>query len=79
MGKKQNSNKENFEDVEHVRRLNAMSKRMLSIGKPHERKKNIHDPLANPAYFFRKPGDQKAIKLVALDKFHEKLREIVHF
>jgi hypothetical protein len=79
MRKKQNINKENFEDVEHVRRLNAMSKRMLSIGKPHERKKNIHDPLANPAYFFRKPGDQKAIKLIALDKFHEKLREIVHF
>ncbi len=71
--------KEKFEDFEHVRRLNAMSKRILSLGKPHERRKNQHDPVANPAYFFRKPGDEKAIKLVALDKFHEKLKEIVFF
>ena len=79
MGKKikhQNA-KDKFDDFEHVRRLNAMSKRILSLGKPHERKKNINDPIANPTYFFRKPGDDAAIKLVSLNNFNEKLKELV--
>ena len=74
---KMQSGKEVFEDFEHVRRLNAMSKRILSLGKPHERRKNKFDPIANPAYFFRKPGDNKAIQLVSLDKFSEKINAIV--
>lgn len=79
MGKtvKAYSAKEKFEDFEHIRRLDAMSKRILSLGKPHERKKNLNDPIANPAYFFRKPGDDKAIKLVSLEKFNQKLKELV--
>lgn len=44
--------KEKYEEIEHLRTLKAMSKRILSIGKMHERKKNRHDPIANPTYFF---------------------------
>ena len=44
--------KEKYEDIEHLRTLKAMSKRILSIGKMHERKKNRFDPIANPTYFF---------------------------
>jgi hypothetical protein len=79
MGKKNKhqSAKDKFDDFEHVRRLNAMSKRILSLGKPHERKKNIHDPIANPTYFFRKAGDDKGIKLISLENFNEKLKELV--
>lgn len=79
MGKKikHQSAKDKFDDFEHVRRLNAMSKRILSLGKPHERKKNINDPIANPAYFFRKAGDDKAIQFVSLENFNEKLKKLV--
>jgi hypothetical protein len=70
--------KEKFDDFEHIRRLNAMSKRILSIGKPHERRKNQNDPISNPTYFFRKPGDEKAIQLVSLNKFNERLKEMVN-
>lgn len=49
----------------------------MYINQPHERKKNINDPIANPTYFFRKPGDDKAIKLVSLQKFNQKLNELV--
>jgi hypothetical protein len=68
---------EQYEDTEHIRRLNAMSKRMLSLGKPHERKKNINDPISHPTYFFRKPGDKDAVKLVDLETFNKKLNEMV--
>ena len=37
--------------------------------------KNINDPIANPTYFFRKPGDEAAIKLVSLNNLNEKLKE----
>lgn len=73
---KYNSCKERYENMEHVRCLEAMSKRILSIGKPHERKKNQQDPLANPTYFFRKPEDSDAMKVITLNKLHKKLKEL---
>jgi hypothetical protein len=69
--------KDQFEDTEHIRRLNAMAKRILALGKPHERKKNINDPISHPTYFFRKPEDKDAVKLVDLDTFNKKLNEMV--
>lgn len=50
--------------------------RYLFILKPYERKKNENDPVSNPTYFFRKPGDDNAIKLISLDNFNKKLHEI---
>ena len=84
-GLSQTRQKELYDEMEHIRRLNAMSKRILSIGKvlliftykQHERKKNIEDPISNPVFFFRKAGDEKATKLLSLDNYKEKLDEIV--
>ncbi len=72
-----NRQTEQFEDMEHIRRLNAMSKRILSLGKPHERKKNINDPISHPTYFFRRPDDKDAVKLVDLETFNIKLNDMV--
>lgn len=73
--------KEKYEEIEHLRTLKAMSKRILSIGKMHERKKNRHDPIANPTYFFlnaQNKNDPKseATKLISLKNLNEKLRSL---
>ena len=73
------SAKEKYEDIEHLRTLKAMSKRILSIGKMHERKKNRFDPIANPTYFFlnaenKRDHNNEATKLIALKNLNEKLR-----
>ncbi|MCQ2816144.1 MAG: hypothetical protein MJ252_02650 [archaeon] len=56
---KYKSCKEEYDNIEHLRILEAMSKRILSFGKPHERRKNKEDPIANPTYFFRRPEGEK--------------------
>ena len=62
--------------------LEAMSKRIMSLGKPHERKKNKDDPLAHPTFFFRSPNigkdkdSQKATKLISLDTLNQRLKEL---
>jgi hypothetical protein len=76
-----NTAKERYEKMEHLRILEAMSKRILSIGKMHERKKNKDDPIANPTYFFRNIKDKdsdsgKAIKLISLRNLNKTLKEI---
>jgi len=68
--------KEIFEEQEHLRRLDAMSKRILNLGKKHERMKNKDDPLSNPVYFFKRPGDEKAVKLLSLDNYMNKLKDL---
>jgi hypothetical protein len=69
--------KEKYDDIEHKRRLEAMSKRILSLGKPHERKKNKDDPIANPTYFFRSPNiDEKSTKLISLDDLRKKYKQL---
>ena len=45
--------------------------------KPHERKKNIHDPLSYPTYFFRGPNEKDSVKLIDLETFHKKLKDMV--
>ena len=69
--------KEKYDDIEHKRRLEAMSKRILSLGKPHERKKNKDDPIANPTYFFRSPNiDEKSTQLISLQELSEKYKKL---
>lgn len=73
--------KEKYDEVEHLRTLKAMTKRILSIGKMHERKKNRYDPIANPTYIFRdcnekQKMDNDAIKLISLKELNEKLRKM---
>ena len=67
--------KEKYADIEHLRTLKAMSKRILSIGKMHERRKNRYDPIANPTYFFlnaqRRDPKNEATKLVSLKNLNE--------
>ena len=75
------SAKEKYEDIEHLRILKAMSKRILSIGKMHERKKNRHDPIANPTYFFLNAQNKhdpknEATKLISLKNLNEKLKNL---
>ena len=78
-----NTAKERYEKMEHLRILEAMTKRILSIGKMHERKKNKDDPIANPTYFFRNAKDKndinenenKSIKLISLKTLNERLKE----
>ena len=70
--------KEKYEDIEHLRTLKAMSKRILSIGKMHERKKNRFDPIANPTYFFlnaqKRESNNEATKLISLKNLNAKLK-----
>ena len=79
---KYKSCKEQYDNMEHLRILEAMSKRIMSLGKPHERKKNKDDPLAHPTFFFRSPNigkdkdSQKATKLISLDTLNQRLKEL---
>ena len=72
--------KEKYENIEHLRTLKAMSKRILSIGKMHERKKNRFDPIYNPTYFFlnaqsrKDPKKNDAIKLIGLQNLNERYK-----
>ena len=72
--------KEKYEEIEHLRTLKAMSKRILSIGKMHERKKNRFDPIANPTYFFlnaqKRDSNNEATKLISLKNLNAKLKEM---
>jgi len=73
--------KERYEEIEHLRTLKAMSKRILSIGKMHERKKNFHDPIVNPSYFFlnsqnKRDPKNEATKLISLKNLNEKYRNL---
>ena len=73
--------KEKYEEIEHLRILKAMSKRILSIGKMHERKKNRFDPIANPTYFFlnaqnKRDPKNEATKLIALKNLTEIYKKI---
>jgi len=73
--------KEKYDDIEHLRTLKAMQKRILSIGKMHERKKNRFDPIANPTYFFldaqnKRDPKNEATKLISLKNLNEKLRKL---
>jgi len=43
----------------------------------YDRKKNVNDPISNPVYFFSNPGNEKKNKLLSLDTFNKKLKEIV--
>ena len=74
------SAKEKYEEIEHLRTLKAMQKRVLSIGKMHERKKNRFDPIANPTYFFfnalKHDPKSEATKLITLKNLNEKLRQM---
>ena len=73
--------KEKYDEIEHLRTLKAMTKRIFSLGKMHERKKNRYDPICNPTYFFRdanqkqNPHDE-AIKLISLKNLNEKLKKM---
>ena len=49
---------------------------LTQYAQPIDRKKNRNDPITNPIYFFKKPNDEKAIKLVSLNNFNEKIKEI---
>jgi len=71
--------KEKYADIEHLRTLKAMSKRILSIGKMHERKKNRFDPISNPTYFFmnvvgKRDPKNEATKLISLKNLNEQYK-----
>ena len=73
--------KEKYADIEHLRTLKAMSQRILSIGKMHERKKNRYDPIANPTYFFmnalgKRDPKNEATKLISLKNLNEKYQKL---
>ena len=73
--------KEKYADIEHLRTLKAMSKRILSIGKMHERKKNRFDPISNPTYFFmnalgKRDPKNEATKLIYLKNLNEKYKHL---
>ena len=73
--------KEKYADIEHLRTLKAMSKRILSIGKMHERKKNRFDPISNPTYFFmnalgKRDPKNEATKLISLKNLNEKYKHL---
>ena len=68
--------KEKYADIEHLRTLKAMSQRILSIGKMHERRKNRYDPISNPTYFFmnalgKRDPKNEATKLISLKNLNE--------
>ena len=78
---KYNSCKEKYEKTEHMRTLRAMSQRILSIGKPHERKRNPLDPIENPSYFFKNPNmkdneREQITKLISLKELNEKILKL---
>ena len=73
--------KEKYADIEHLRTLKAMSQRILSIGKMHERKKNRYDPISNPTYFFmnalgKRDPKNEATKLISLKNLNEKYKNL---
>ena len=73
--------KEKYTEIEHLRTLKAMSKRILSIGKMHERKKNRFDPISNPTYFFmnalgKRDPKNEATKLISLKNLNEKYKHL---
>ena len=75
------SAKEKYANIEHLRTLKAMSKRILAIGKMHERKKNRFDPIYNPTYFFLNAQNKhdpknEATKLISLKKLNEQYKII---
>lgn len=45
-----------------------MNRRMKAIGTYQERRKNIHDPIANPSKFFRNVGEEKGVSIQKLAK-----------
>ena len=73
--------KEKYADIEHLRTLKAMSQRILSIGKMHERRKNRYDPISNPTYFFmnalgKRDPKNEATKLISLKNLNEKYKNL---
>jgi hypothetical protein len=71
--------KEKYDDIEHLRTLKAMTKRILSIGKMHERRKNRYDPISNPTYFFmnalgKRDPKNETTKLISLKNLNEKYK-----
>jgi hypothetical protein len=73
--------KEKYADIEHLRTLKAMSQRILSIGKMHERRKNRYDPISNPTYFFmnalgKRDPKNEATKLISLKNLNEKYKNM---
>ena len=73
--------KEKYDEIEHLRTLKAMTKRIFSLGKMHERKKNRYDPICNPTYFFRDANQKQnqhdeAMKLISLKNLNEKLKKM---
>lgn len=77
LGKSRFTNVAKHEDEEHIRRLEAMGKRIAVFGTMEDRKKKNTDPVLNPVYFFRSPNDKKATKLISLDHFNEALEQKV--
>ena len=73
--------KEKYAYIEHLRTLKAMSQRILSIGKMHERRKNRYDPISNPTYFFmnalgKRDPKNEATKLISLKNLNEKYKNL---
>ena len=59
----------NYHLQEHNRNTRSLQRRLLRIGSMTERKKNPYDPIANPALFFRKPGEaDRATSLLSYAK-----------
>jgi len=49
-----------YEHNEHLKNLASLQKRLNNVGSKDDRKKNPHDPLSNPVFFFNKgnkPGN----------------------
>jgi len=59
-----NQKKNDFINQEHLLHLQSQQRRIGGMGSMVERKKNIHDPIAYPSYFFRQnDSDNKDITL----------------
>lgn len=74
---KKNNNKINYEyeNREHLLRLNALGKRINYYGNIQDRKKKLSDPILNPVYFFRSPNDNVILKKINLNNYNQKIKD----
>lgn len=51
-----------------MKNLAALQKRIQTVGSKQDRKKNPHDPISNPVFFFSKQNQDRNIDLQAYSK-----------
>eukprot|EP00347_Sterkiella_histriomuscorum_P006520 403352454 len=72
LGQKLSTNKiaraNNYQHEEHLKNLASLQSRINFVGSKLDRKKNPHDPLSNPVFFFKKDEKDKKTSLTDFAK-----------